>query len=63
MMVVMSPLIVDVEEVVASTPGDILDQPSDSTRAPAATVASPESVSKGAPTPAVADPGFLKGGL
>ena len=46
-----SPLIVDVEEAVASIPGDILDPPSDLTRAPAATVASPESVSEGAPTP------------
>ena len=34
-----SPLIVDVEEAVASIPGDILDPPSDLTRAPAATVA------------------------
>ena len=47
-----SPLIVDVEEAVAGILGDILDPPSDSTRAPAATVASPESVSEGAPTPA-----------
>ena len=39
-----SPLIVDVEEAVASIPADILDPPSDSTQAPAATVAGPESV-------------------
>ena len=46
-----SPLIVNVEEAVASIPGDILDPPSDLTRALAATVASPESVSEDAPTP------------
>ena len=46
-----SPLFVDVEEAVASIPADILDPPSDLTRAPAATVASPESVSEGTPTP------------
>ena len=46
-----SPLIVDVEEAVASIPADIHDPLSDLTRAPAATVASPESVSEGAPTP------------
>ena len=46
-----SPLIIDVEEVVASIPA-ILEQPPDSSpqtsQAPAATVASPESVSEGA---------------
>ena len=45
-----SPLIVDVEVAVASIPADILDPPSDLTQAPAATVASPDSVSEGAPT-------------
>ena len=46
-----SPLIVDAVEAVASIPADILDPPLDSTRAPAATVAGPEKVSEGAPTP------------
>ena len=57
-----NPLIVDVEETVASIPADILDPPSDSSpqtsQAPAPTVASPESVSESpvstadsAPTP------------
>ena len=43
--------IVNVEEAVASIPGDILDPPSDLTRAPAATAASPESVREDASTP------------
>ena len=42
-----SPLIVDIEEAVASIPADILEQPPDSSpqtsQAPAATVASPDS--------------------
>ena len=46
-----SPLIVDVKKAVVSILGDILDPPSDLTRAPAATVASPESVREDAPTP------------
>ena len=38
-----SPLTDNIEEAVASIPADILDPQSDLTRAPAATVASPES--------------------
>ena len=46
-----SPLIVDVE-MVASIPANVLDPSSGSVnRAPAATVASSESMSEGAPTP------------
>ena len=45
-----SPLIVDIEEAVASIPADILEQPQDSSpqasQVPATTVASPESVSE-----------------